>query len=89
MHMLMMTSLGLALLAGFWFVGCMLNQRAGRAVINGPRVFLLVWAAASFYNGYIGVTQAGYSVQAELLVHLVVFGLPAAIAVWLMVRKPT
>lgn len=87
MHMLMMTLLGLALLAAFWFVGRMLNARAGRAVINGPRVFLAVWAAVSFYNGYIGVTKAGYSVQAELLVHVVVFGLPAAIAVFLMIRK--
>lgn len=88
MHMLMMTTIGLALLAAFWFVGRMLNARAGRAVINGPRVFLLVWAAVSFYSGYIGVTQAGYSVQAELLVHVVVFGLPAAIAVWLMLKQP-
>lgn len=86
MHMLMMTSLGLALLAAFWFAGRLLNARAGRRVINGPRAFLLVWAAVSFYNGYVGVTKAGYSVQAELLVHLVVFGLPAAVAVVLMVR---
>ncbi len=87
MHMLMMTVIGLALLAAFWFVGRLLNRRAGRAVINGPRLFLLVWAAVSFYNGYVGVTTAGYSVQAELLVHVVVFGLPAAIAVFLMIRK--
>lgn len=87
MHMLMMTSLGLALLGVFWFVGRVLNARAHRQVINGPRVFLLVWAAVSFYNGYIGVTKAGYSVQAELLVHVVVFGLPAAIAVFLMWKK--
>ena len=87
MHMLMMTLIGLALLAGFWFVGRLLNHSAGRQVINGPRIFLLVWAAVSFYNGYVGVTKAGYSVQAELLVHVVVFGLPAAIAVFLMIRK--
>jgi len=87
MHMLMMTTLGLVLLAAFWFIGRLLNRRAGRAVINAPRVFLLVWATASFYNGYVGVTKAGYSVQAELLVHMVVFGLPAAIAVWLMWKK--
>ncbi len=87
MHMLMMTILGLVLLATFWFAGRLLNARAGRAVINAPRLFLLVWAAASFYNGYVGVTKAGYSVQAELLVHVVVFGLPAAIAVWLMLTK--
>lgn len=87
MHMLMMTTLGLVLLAAFWFVGRVLNARAGRVMINGPRVFLPVWAAASFYNGYVGVTKAGYSVQAELLVHVVVFGLPAAIAVWLMWKK--
>ncbi len=87
MHMLMMTSLGLALLAIFWFVGRMLNRRAGRTVVNGPRLFLPVWLAVSFYNGYVGVTQAGYSVQAELLAHVVVFGLPAAIAAWLMLKK--
>lgn len=87
MHMLMMTSLGLALLAVFWFIGRLLNRRAGRQVVNGPRLFLPVWLAVSFYNGYIGVTKAGYSVQAELLVHVVVFGLPAAIAVWLMWRR--
>lgn len=86
MHMLMMTSLGLALLAVFWFIGRLLNRRAGRQVVNGPRLFLPVWLAVSFYNGYIGVTKAGYSVQAELLVHVVVFGLPAAIAGWLMWR---
>jgi hypothetical protein len=87
MHMLMMTVIGLALLAVFWFVGRLLNARAGRPVVNGPRIFLLVWAAVSVYNGYIGVTKAGYSVQAELLVHVVVFGLPAAIAVFLMWKK--
>jgi hypothetical protein len=87
MHMLMMTVIGLALLAAFWFVGRLLNARAGRAVINGPRVFLLVWAVVSVYNGYVGVTKAGYSVQAELLVHVVVFGLPAAIAVFLLWKK--
>lgn len=87
MHMLMMTVIGLSLLAAFWFVGRLLNRRAGRTVINGPRVFLPVWAAASFYNGYVGVTKAGYSVQAELLVHVVVFGLPAAIAIWLSLRQ--
>lgn len=87
MHMLMMTSLGLALLAVFWFIGRLLNRRAGRQVVNGPRLFLPVWLAVSFYNGYIGVTKAGYSVQAELLVHVVVFGLPAAIAVWLIWKK--
>ncbi|WP_341899227.1 hypothetical protein [Ferrovibrio terrae] len=87
MHMLMMTALGLAVLAAFWFIGRLLNARAGRMVVNGPRLFLAVWAAVSFYNGYIGVTKAGYSVQAELLVHLVVFGLPAVAAVVLMFRK--
>jgi hypothetical protein len=87
MHMLMMTVLGLAVLAAFWFIGRLLNARAGRMVVNGPRLFLPVWAAVSFYNGYIGVTKAGYSVQAELLVHLVVFGLPAVAAVVLMFRK--
>lgn len=87
MHMLMMTVLGLVLLAAFWFVGRQLNARAGRQVVNGPRLFLPVWLAVSVYNGYVGVTKAGYSVQAELLVHIVVFGLPAAVAIFLMMRK--
>lgn len=87
MHMLMMTVLGFAVLAALWGIARFVNRHAGRMMLNGPRVFLLVWAAVSVWNGYVGVTKAGYSVQAELLVHLVVFGLPAAAAVWLMLRK--
>ncbi|MCW0233566.1 MAG: hypothetical protein OJJ21_08215 [Ferrovibrio sp.] len=86
MHMLMMTVLGFIVLAVLWGGARFINARAGRTVVNGARLFLPVWAAVSFYNGYIGVTRAGYSVQAELLVHLVVFGLPAAVAVWLIWR---
>src|SRR3546814_10774562 len=59
---------------------CALPICKGRPVLNGLRIFLIVWALVCLWNGYTGVTKAGYSVLAELAVHVVVFGLPALCA---------
>lgn len=86
MHMLMMTALGFAVLGVIFALAYTINRRAGRPVLNGLRVFLIVWALVSLWNGYTGVVKAGYSVLAELAVHVVVFGLPALCA-WLLARR--
>jgi FtsH-binding integral membrane protein len=86
MHMLMMTALGFAVLIVVFGLSYAVNRSKGRPVLNGLRIFLIVWALVSLWNGYTGVTKAGYSVLAELAVHVVVFGLPALCA-WLLARK--
>ncbi len=84
MHMLTMTVSGLVLLAAFFFGGRLLNRRGISA--NGSLIFIWVWLAVSVVNGGIGVIVAGYSIAAELAVHVVVFGVPAVIA-WFLSRR--
>ena len=43
--------------------------------------FIAVWFLAAASNMWIGVSQAGYSFQEELPIFLLIFLLPAALAV--------
>jgi len=43
--------------------------------------FIAVWFLAAASNMWIGVSQAGYSFQEELPIFLLIFLLPAAVAV--------
>jgi hypothetical protein len=49
-------------------------------VANAVRVFLPLWLIASAVNMWIGVSRAGYSVREEAPIFLVVFAVPAALA---------
>ena len=44
--------------------------------------FVAVWFVAADSNMWIGVSQAGYSFQEELPIFLLIFLLPAAVAVF-------
>lgn len=44
--------------------------------------FLAIWFAVAAANMWVGVTRAGYSVAEELPIFLLIFGLPAVIAVF-------
>ena len=50
----------------------------GRAA--GAKLFLPLWLVAAGVNLWIGVTRAGYSIADEAPVFLIVFGVPAAVA---------
>ncbi len=43
--------------------------------------FIAIWFLAAASNMWIGVSQAGYSFQEELPIFLLIFLLPAAVAV--------
>lgn len=81
MHMLMMTALGLGLLAVLAAIVQFVNRRTQSRSLSLIWAFIPIWAVVCLWNGYNGVVNAGYSVQAELAVHVVVFGLPA-LAAW-------
>lgn len=49
-------------------------------VTSGVKLFIPAWLAVSLVNMWVGVTKAGYSVQDELPILLVVFAVPAALA---------
>jgi apolipoprotein N-acyltransferase len=44
--------------------------------------FVAIWFLAAASNMWIGVSQAGYSIQDELPIFLLIFLLPAAVAVF-------
>ena len=46
-------------------------------------VFIGLWFAAAAVNMYVGVTRAGYSFMDELPIFLLIFAVPAAVAVFL------
>jgi hypothetical protein len=49
-------------------------------------VFLVAWLVVAGANMWAGVTKAGYSVAEELPIFLLIFGLPAAVAVFVKWR---
>lgn len=82
MHTLIVIGAGLALLTAFVLLGRG-RLGAGRAAL----AFVPVWLLAAGVNMWVGVTSAGYTVAAEAPIFLLVFGLPALVA--LLVRWRT
>ena len=75
---------------GFMLLGlCLLIGRsiggptAAIGLARAAKFFVLLWLIAAGLNMWIGVARAGYSVADEAPVFLVVFAVPAAIALLL------
>ena len=56
----------------------------GRA--NGAKLFIPLWLVGAGINMWIGVTRAGYSVAEEAPIFLLVFAVPAAVALLVLWR---
>jgi hypothetical protein len=54
----------------------------GRA--SGAKLFIPLWLVAAGINMWIGVTRAGYSVAEEAPIFLLVFAVPAVVALLLV-----
>lgn len=85
MHTLRMTITGLVVLAVFVLAAWLWNRSQGKR-IDGAWIFIWVWLAAALINLLVGVFAAGISLATEILVLLVVFGIPAA-AAWYLSRR--
>jgi hypothetical protein len=77
-HTIMVIGGGLVLLALFALAARMFALDMGMTT----RVFIGLWLVASLVNMWIGVSRAGYPVSVEAPILLVVFGVPAAIALF-------
>jgi molybdopterin biosynthesis enzyme len=75
--------LGGLLLLGVFTVGArlILPGNPTSAMVTAARWFIPVWLVGAGVNMWIGVAQAGYSVAEEAPVFLLVFAVPAAVAV--------
>jgi len=71
---------GLALLGLFALVGWRFG--GGVRVATAAQIFIPIWFAAALINMWIGVSRAGYSVTEELPILLVIFAVPAAVALF-------
>lgn len=79
MHTVMVIAIGIALLA--ICVGA--GRLFGVGLARGALLFIPLWFVGALINLWIGVSRAGYSVAAETPIFLIVFGVPAAIALLL------
>ena len=84
MHIVMVTAAGLLLLGAFVLGGYLLNKTTG--VANAAFYFIWFWLAASIVNGIFGTVRAGIPVINEIGAFIPIFGIPAAVAFYLLRR---
>lgn len=87
MHTLKVVVLGFALLAVCLVVGRLMSgpdEPAGLA--RAALAFVPLWLVGSGINMWVGVSKAGYSVREEAPIFLLVFSIPAAVALLLWWR---
>lgn len=77
MHTIMVVSGGLVLLAVMMIFG----HFTGASVARASLWFIPAWLVCAAINMWIGVSRAGYSVAEEFPIFLVVFAVPALVAV--------
>jgi hypothetical protein len=84
MHTLLVIASGLCLLGLCLLVGRVIGAGRRLVLARAALVFLPLWFFGAGINMWIGVAHAGYSVADEAPIFLIVFGVPAAIAllVW-------
>lgn len=76
MHTLIVIAAGFGLL-----LACIGFGRVAGSAARGALTFLPVWFVGAAANMWVGVTQAGYSIAAELPIFGLVFGVPAVAAI--------
>ena len=78
MHTIIVLAIGFSLLGLCGVTGYVLGGTTGIAMAG--LIFLPLWLVGAGINMYMGVKQAGYSVVDEAPIFLLVFAVPAAVA---------
>ena len=74
----------MVVLGGFLLLGiCLLAGRLMKTMPIAALIFIPIWFSAALINLWIGVSRAGYSVAEELPVFLLVFAIPAVVALFI------
>lgn len=72
---------GFLLLAAALLLGKLFSSNYPEATRLATMAFVALWLAIAGANMWVGVARAGYSVAEELPIFLLIFALPAAVAV--------
>jgi hypothetical protein len=78
MHSAIVLAIGFALLGACALVGFLLGGNA--SIASAALVFVPFWLIGAGINLYLGVKTAGYSLADEAPIFLVVFAVPALVA---------
>lgn len=79
MHMLMVILGGVVLLGLFLLFG-QLWGTAPASLVTAAKIFVPVWLCVAIVNLWVGVSKAGYTIAQELPILLLVFAIPALLA---------
>jgi hypothetical protein len=72
---------GLALWAVFLAIAKVMAGSGTSSMNKATIAFVVIWFAAAAANMWVGISRAGYSFREELPIFLLIFLLPAAVAV--------
>ena len=72
---------GFLLLAAFLVLARLFSPNYAAANGVATVAFVLLWFALTGFNMWVGVAKAGYSASEELPILLLLFGVPAIVAV--------
>jgi hypothetical protein len=72
---------GFLLMAAVLMLGKLFSANYPASTTWATVAFIVLWFALAAINMWVGVAKAGYSVGDELPVLLLIFGVPAAVAI--------
>jgi hypothetical protein len=85
MHTLKVIAGGFILLAICLLVGRLAGaENPPEGLVGAAKLFIPLWLLLAGVNLWIGVTRAGYTVAEEAPIFLIVFAVPAAVALLLV-----
>ena len=71
----------LLLLAAFLLLARLFSPNYASATGVATAAFVVLWLGLTGFNMWVGVTKAGYSAAEEFPIFLLLFGVPAIVAV--------
>jgi hypothetical protein len=77
---------GFLLLAAFVLLGKLFSSNYPNAMLEATLVFVALWLGISGANLWVGVAKAGYTLSEELPIFLLIFCVPAVVAIFLKWR---
>lgn len=72
---------GLLMFGSLFLYSRLFTQHFPAAASIATYAFMALWLAAASFNMWVGISHAGYSLREELPIMLLLFALPASVAV--------
>jgi hypothetical protein len=77
---------GFLLLAAFMLLGKLFSSNYSGATCAATLIFVALWLGISGANLWVGVAKAGYSLNEEFPIFLLIFAVPTIVAIFLKWR---